>query len=327
MDASKIFESVLNCVEESRLNFLLTRTPFSATICLKRSFSKHQSKAVDEKNKVLRDDYIALEGKVKMLETVLNDVKLERSRVEELYKKEKIKVKEAAETEGQFRAELLKIKSEKNAFSSQVKSLQVKCANVEDELKHIQQDNKELVTQLKSKVKSLAIFQSKVEEITNENDCTKIMIENLMSKVKYLTDQPNLSDLCSFCEKTFENRSDLKVHLQDEHFLSQGTQYDVITNTQELVQKESPVKEFLVYKCFYCHRTIISEDQLKSHRKECFTVCAICDAQCRDDIDLQLHMFQYHTWIIPQYLCSQCPTNFKSNETLQSHRKYSHGNK
>jgi hypothetical protein len=91
MDASKIFESVLNCVEESRLNFLLTRTPFSATICLKRSFSKHQSKAVDEKNEVLSDDYIALEGKVKMLEKVLNDVKLERSRVEELYKKKRLK--------------------------------------------------------------------------------------------------------------------------------------------------------------------------------------------------------------------------------------------
>jgi hypothetical protein len=49
MDASTIFESVLTSVKQSRLNYLVTRTPFSATICLKRSFSKHQYKPVDVK--------------------------------------------------------------------------------------------------------------------------------------------------------------------------------------------------------------------------------------------------------------------------------------
>ena len=184
-------------------------------------------------------------------------------------------MKKAAEIEGQFRADLVKIKSEKNTLSSQLKSLQVKCSTAEDEIKHVQMENRELVTQLKNKVQSLAISQSKVQMITNENDCSNIVIENLMSKVKYLKDQ--ISDLCSFCEKSFESRSDLKGHLQDEHFISQGTQTDVNTATQdESVQQE----------CFYCYRSIISEEQLKSHRKECSTVCAICDAQCKDISDL-----------------------------------------
>ena len=326
MDASKIFESVLNRVEESRLNYLLIRTPFSATISLKRSLSNQESKSVDVKKEGLIKNYSALEEQLIIFEKKLNDEKLERVRVEELYEQEKIKVKKAAEIEGQFRADLVKIKSEKNTLSSQLKSLQVKSSTAKDEIKHNQMESRELVTQLKNKVQSLAISQSKVQMITNENDCSNIVIENLMSKVKYLKDQ--ISDLCSFCEKSFESRSDLKGHLQDEHFISQGTQTDVNTATQdESVQQESSVKPFILYKCFYCYRSIISEEQLKSHRKECSTVCAICDAQCKDISDLQLHVLEYHTWFIPQYLCSQCPTNFKSNESLQSHRRYSHGSK
>ena len=329
MDASRIFESVLNSIEQSQLNYLLTRTPFSATICLKRSFSKQQRKPVHDKRKV--DEFIVLEEKVKALEKKLNDVELEKSRIEDLYKQEKNKVKEAAETEGQFREEMLKVKSEKKTLSSQVKSLKVKCDNVEEEIKSIQLDKKELATQLKSTVQRLATFQSKVEELTGEKDNSEAMIENLVLNVKNLKDQIESSDPCSFCDKKFENRSELKVHFQDEHFTSQGTQCEGLTSTQDTVQnqnvEESPVKEFLVYKCFYCQRTLMSGEELKRHRRECLMICAICDAQCRDDTDLQLHMYQYHIWTIPNYLCSECPTNFRCKETLQSHKKYSHGSK
>ena len=127
MDASTTFESVLTSVKQSRLNYLVTRTPLSATICLKRSFSKHQDKPVDEENKGMTKDYDALEERVKTVEKQLKDVELERSRFEDLYKKENIKVKQSAEIESQFRAELLKTKLDKNTlkFTSRI----INCEN------------------------------------------------------------------------------------------------------------------------------------------------------------------------------------------------------
>ena len=164
----------------------------------------------------------------------------------------------------------------------------MKIAHVEEEIRGIEQEKKELATELKKKVQKLAIVQSKVDELTNEKDDSETMIKNLMSNVKLLKDQIKLRDPCSFCDKTFEEKSELKVHLKDDHFTSKGTQYEAKTSTEESIQKPSPeeslMEEFLTYKCFYCHRTIMSGEELKNHRKECFTVCSISDAQCRDDM-------------------------------------------
>ena len=140
-------------------------------------------------------------------------------------------------------------------------------------------NNKGLVAQLKT-------VAAKNEELIKDKDCSELMIENLISKVEDLKDQLNHSNTCSFSEQTFQNNSDLSVHMQTQHFISQGTQYHEIATPQKVDQKqnaeECPVKTFNVYKCFYCHRTIHSEDQLESHMKECHTVCGICDAQCSE---------------------------------------------
>ena len=102
-------------------------------------------------------DYSALEEQLIKLEKKLNDEKAKRSWVEELYTQENMKEKKAAEIECQFRADLLKINSEKKPWSLQLKSLQVKCSTAEDEIMHVQMEKRELVTQLKNKVESLAI--------------------------------------------------------------------------------------------------------------------------------------------------------------------------
>ena len=83
----------------------------------------------------------------------MNEAELERFRFEKLYKHEKIKVKEAAECDGQFRADLLRIKSEKCNLSTELKSVEVKCENLEDEIKRIEVDNKGLAAQLKIRPK------------------------------------------------------------------------------------------------------------------------------------------------------------------------------
>ena len=147
-------------------------------------------------NEVLSKDHVESDEKVKMLEKRLKEVELKRSRFEELYEQEKIKVKEAAVVEGRFRAELLNIKSEKKTLGSELKSLQVKHYSIEDEVKCIKLKNKELATELKTKSQGLDSFKSKVGHLTKEKESSEIMIENLVSKVKDLKDQINLGDPC-----------------------------------------------------------------------------------------------------------------------------------
>ena len=132
----------------------------------------------------------------------MNEAELERSSFEKLYKQEKIKVKETEECDGQFRADLLRIKSETRNLSSELKSVEVKCENLEDAIKRIEVDNKGLVEQLTNKAQSFADFQSKNEKLTKERDCSELMMENLISTIQDLQNQIKHSNPCSCCLKT-----------------------------------------------------------------------------------------------------------------------------
>ena len=48
MEAKKIFTDILHYIESSRLNFSLLRTPFSATISLKKSFVNNKQNESDD---------------------------------------------------------------------------------------------------------------------------------------------------------------------------------------------------------------------------------------------------------------------------------------
>ena len=96
----------------------------------------------------------------------------------------------------------------------------------------------------------MADFQSNNEELAKERDCSELMMENLMSTVKDLQNQIKHSNPCSCCEKTFENSSELTVHMQNEHSNSQGTRFDDFSTPQQVAQepnsKESPVNTLLM---------------------------------------------------------------------------------
>ena len=50
MDASRIFNDLLNQIEKSKLNYVINKTPFTANISIKKSFIKwfDPSKVQDE---------------------------------------------------------------------------------------------------------------------------------------------------------------------------------------------------------------------------------------------------------------------------------------
>ena len=137
MAAYKIFENLIISIETSRLNYILTRTPFSATISMKSSFAKFHENPEDEntknENEESKEEKMNLQRKIKMLEENLKAIDAEKNNLEKVYNREKEKGKSSQEIEGQLRVELLKVKSEKNALISNNKSLQTRVDELERE--------------------------------------------------------------------------------------------------------------------------------------------------------------------------------------------------
>ena len=128
MAANRIFESLISRVETSNLNYILTRTPFSATISLKRSFAKfHDLTGVEETRNENKESKESTESKteinelyhkIEVLEEKLKASEGQKDSLEKVYNREKEKVKASIELEGEFRDELLKLESEKHSLLS-----------------------------------------------------------------------------------------------------------------------------------------------------------------------------------------------------------------
>ena len=73
MDASNVFKNMLRNIEDSKLNYSMSRTPFSASISLKCSFAKRFGDAsnktdVESLEKLSRKDFQLGDTKVRELE-------------------------------------------------------------------------------------------------------------------------------------------------------------------------------------------------------------------------------------------------------------------
>ena len=190
MAAYKIFENLISSIETSRLNYILTRTPFSATISMKSSFAKFHENPEDEntknENEESKEEKMNLQSKIKMLEENLKSIESEKKNLEMVYNCEKEKVKSSQEIEGQLRVELLKVKSEKNALISNNKSLQTRVDELERECDKKEDLNKDLQSQFKSKMKVLESLEGRVEGLTGDKDCSELMMTNLVSQLEQL---------------------------------------------------------------------------------------------------------------------------------------------
>ena len=192
MDANVIFKNILNHIESSPLNFMVNKTPFSATISLKSSFAKryddvstHENHAAEEnvKNSLVDIPSIKmsvlenakLKAKVIDLEKASleeqNSYKLdmkalvkERDNFEKLYEQGKTKLKVAEDQIASLREDLIVVKKEKNKASLSVKRL-------EEEHEQTNQDNINMK-----------------EEISNNSNMFKVQ----SSEVDLNTGQPNL---------------------------------------------------------------------------------------------------------------------------------------
>ena len=115
MEANQIFPNILAAVENSSLNYLINKTPFSATISWKSSFVKHYSEAHSESKVEIDPDktkYLKSEQSLKII--ALEDVVEQQKRViEEKCMEEKMAISLADSKAAEFREEVLRMRSEK----------------------------------------------------------------------------------------------------------------------------------------------------------------------------------------------------------------------
>ena len=134
MDASQIFRLLISEIENSSLNYKISKTPFSATIYLKSSFVKYFNEALGEPNtedapkqeyQVHHDDKITsgnkdenkvvrkveeLECKLEVTKEGLEAAHKNNERLENMLKEEKSRVQMAENQSAELKAELLGIK-------------------------------------------------------------------------------------------------------------------------------------------------------------------------------------------------------------------------
>ena len=145
----------------------------SASISLKR-FVKHNLNdpvpasrtklEVNELNKQL----LNLTSRLQNLDKDYKALEADKLKVEMLYQKESDKNKAASEAEGQFRLELLKLKSEKNILIGDAKNVQVSLAGKDKEIASLRSKLKEKEEKSKVKLEKLENFESKVKELMKD---------------------------------------------------------------------------------------------------------------------------------------------------------------
>ena len=129
MDASQPFMKLIRNIEDSQLNYSMTKTPFSATISLKCSFQKRFKTAsqensekveehqYDEIARQMESEKLQLQGEIIKLQSMFDNEQKklveEGVKIQKLYDVEKNKSKDLEMKITEFREDILNIKKEK----------------------------------------------------------------------------------------------------------------------------------------------------------------------------------------------------------------------
>ena len=141
MDAGTIFNELIEKIENSKLNYVINKTPFSANISIKRSLIKYFD-TTEQTETILKLDKTDVENT--KLKEKLVAAEQQNKKLDNLIKEEKTKVKSLEGQIGQFRDELLNLKSEKNASNAASKKQKTELNGLKQELNKSNQVKKDI---------------------------------------------------------------------------------------------------------------------------------------------------------------------------------------
>ena len=181
--AAEIFNDVISYVENSKLNYFINKTPFSATISIKSSLIKRHETAPkpqiklkdsDFKENVMQENEI-MKKKLKVAEKAANELKEvieDRKRLESAHDKDQEKIKELENQIAGIRSELLTVKRDKNTTNQKYKALEEEFSLLEANRNNVKEENKAVKEELENKFKTRKNY-SRIK-LVNANNLLKI---------------------------------------------------------------------------------------------------------------------------------------------------------
>ena len=242
MDAYNKFSNLLHQIETSELNYMVSKTPFSATISLKSSFAKkfkysaikkEESKDVQidatsdtEDTKRIAAENQILKEAVKQLE---ESIVVQNETLEKRTSDFKAKLKANDDEISALRADLLKVKKEKNQGSTNLKQAK----DDVEKLNVLVVDLKKEAQQSDLKVKDLNETHNKAkEDVKKEKDLAEK--NNFKQNAELRILKQKLEKLahakfdCYLCDYKGETSSEVRDHVRLAHSRNKSLQVEAM---------------------------------------------------------------------------------------------------
>ena len=253
MEATQIFTNLLSDIEKSGLNYYISKTPFSAHISLKTSFAKyfHQESHPANSQKREAQNNLVTEEKEKNLELLRLREKLtsleetivdQKAIIEGKWEAEK-KIKSSYEEKiAEFRAELLKVKSERNKLNYAHKADETEISESKERIHTLLSENEDLKTELNTMNSLMKSRDSEIAASATEKTILNQTIANLEVEVtaKMANHEKDTKSLqndfkCYLCDQTVQGHFKMKLHIREKHSSDFGNQTELVIEENEPV--------------------------------------------------------------------------------------------
>ena len=337
MEASQIYNDLINKIETSQLNYKISKTPFSANVSIKCSLIKYHFDKKDAPHSEI-GNYSVKDEKLEAIKLSddLKSVREEKEQLEYFLKQERSKVKSLEAELEEFRDKVLAIKKEKHSLNSNIKTYKTELDSMKGEKIKMEKIMDDLKDQLKVnndviKAKDIEFSDLKKDKIGLENQLDKCVTELESVKKEKMSENDNMKEVkCSHCNFKCESTVQLGQHVRSNHFKNQVSQTRTVNIHREL--------NFTEYSCYYCRKMIKSLHDLEEHKPVCYSIkdfapfpCNVCGAQCQDEADLGMHRTTYHELGtfneelgIDVFWCDVCPITCRSKSELDVHIRGCH---
>ena len=200
MAAAAVYMKLLRSIEDSQLNYSMSKTPFSATISLKSSFLKRFPKdihdvKIEKKEEAIEEEKLKHKDEIfKLQNTFEDDRKImiaEIERLQNAYDVEKQKSAALEQEIAEFRNEVLRVKKEKKELNLALKGTKEKFEAMENHSSSLVDDKKALHMKLAAEIRNVDRTKSEINNIMKEsenivNELEKVQAELVEVKSKEL---------------------------------------------------------------------------------------------------------------------------------------------
>lgn len=328
----KVFQDVLKYVAQSKLNFSILQTPFSAQLSLKKSFATnfHEHSGPLDKASAESDDSGIWKNRSIELEKRLTAVNLTNLDLKEIIKEKEIAIHNL-ENKCKTLEDSLKVEKKRNKKERQRSDK----TNFEKQENSIVKEEKDLNEHHGLDVSNVPIF-NKYETLRNYTSDQSEDIKRDQTQ-EYCSQTDSIQ--CNFCSVNFLSETNLKDHVIQKHrpkseAESQTLITSKISRTQQTIEER---KAFEPYNCFYCQTSILSETSLTTHVKTCHgqntpslnpRAMNITNSESKKEPDLkeafQTYLLNYQKEKARKFQCEICHEIFNSESLLGMHSVFTH---